>query len=241
MAGITADLDTPATTVGVAITASTFAMAAFILLGAKLGAKFGTRRMFQLAIVIHGLGMLGVALSQSPVMLFIAQAASGSVIALISPALVVIIASNFKGQQQAQAIGFLAAAIPAAGVLALLIAGAFGSTIGWRWTFILVVALAVVNLLLSFRLKKVPAIPDVKIDLVGALIVAVSVILLSFGSNGLSSWGVLLAGPNAPFSIVGPRRRPCSSCSASSGRSCSSCGPGAGRRRGSRSSSIWRC
>ncbi len=42
-----------------------------------------------------------------------------------------------------------------------------------------------------------------KIDLVGAAIVAVSVILLSFGSNGLSSWGVLLAGPNAPFNIAG--------------------------------------
>ncbi len=39
MAGITADLDTPATTVGVAITASTFAMAAFILLGAPSSAR----------------------------------------------------------------------------------------------------------------------------------------------------------------------------------------------------------
>lgn len=203
MAGITTDLDTPATTIGTAITAGTFAMAAFILLGAKIGAKFGTRRVFQIAVAIHGLAMLGVALSVSPAMLFIAQAASGAVIALISPALVVIIASNFKGKQQAQSIGFLAAAIPAAGVLALLIAGAFASTIGWRWTFILVVALAVVNLLLSFRLKKVPAIPDVQIDMVGALIVAVSVIFLSFGSSGLNSWGILLATPNAPFSIAG--------------------------------------
>lgn len=43
MAGITTDLDTPATSVGTAITAGTFAMAAFILLGAKVGARFGTR------------------------------------------------------------------------------------------------------------------------------------------------------------------------------------------------------
>jgi MFS family permease len=42
-------------------------------------------------------------------------------------------------------------------VLALILAGWFANTIGWRWSFILMVALAVVNLLLSFMLKKVPA------------------------------------------------------------------------------------
>lgn len=203
MGGITSDLDTPATTVGTAITAGTFAMAAFILLGAKVGAKFGSRRVFQIAVVIHGLAMLGVALSVSPAMLFIAQAASGAVIALIAPALVVFIAANFKGKQQASAIGFLAAAIPAAGVLALLIAGAFASTIGWRYSFMLVAGLAVVNLILSFRLKKIPAMPEVQIDWAGAMIAASSVILLSFGFSGLNSWGVFFASASAPFTVLG--------------------------------------
>lgn len=203
MAGITTDLNTPATTVGTAITASTFAMAAFILLGAKLGAKFGSRKVFQIAVVIHGLAMAGVALAASPAMLFIAQAASGVVIAAISPALTVFIATNFKGRQQAQAIGFLAAAIPAAGVLALLIAGAFASTIGWRFSFALVVGLAVINLILSFRVKKVPAMGDVPIDWTGAIIAAISIILLSFGFSGLSSWGLLFATSAAPFAILG--------------------------------------
>lgn len=203
MAGITTDLDTPATSVGTAITAGTFAMAAFILLGAKVGAKFGSRGVFQIAVLIHALAMAGVALSISPAMLFIAQAASGAVIALIAPALVVFIAANFSGKQQAQAIGFLAAAIPAAGVLALLIAGGFASTIGWRWSFALVVGLGAINLLLSFRIKKVPAMPEVAIDWVGAFIAAGSVILLSFGFSGLNSWGVLFATDTAPFQVLG--------------------------------------
>ncbi|GAA3159131.1 hypothetical protein GCM10020255_041310 [Rhodococcus baikonurensis] len=164
MAGITTDLDTPATSVGTAITAGTFAMAAFILLGAKIGARYGTRSVFQIAVAIHGLAMAAVALSQSPAMLFVAQAASGAVIALIAPALTVFIATNFSGDQQAKAIGYLAAAIPAAGVLALLIAGSFATTIGWRYSFALVVALAVVNLILSFRVKPVPPQKDITID-----------------------------------------------------------------------------
>lgn len=131
MQGITPDLNTPATNIGTAIAAGTVAMAAFILLGANVGAKFGSRKVFHVAVAIHGLSMAAVALSVSRVMPFVAQALSGAVIALIAPALVVFIAADFKGEQQARSIGFLAAAIPAAGVLALLIAGSFASTIGW--------------------------------------------------------------------------------------------------------------
>ena len=203
MQGITTDLDTPATSVGTAITAGTFAMAAFILLGAKVGAKYGSRLVFQIAVVIHGLAMAAVALSVTPAMLFVAQAASGAVIALIAPALVVFIAANFHGRQQATAIGYLAAAIPAAGVLALLIAGTFASTIGWRYSFGLIVLLAAVNLLLSFRLKPVPPLAGVTIDWVGALLAAGAVICLSFGFSGLNSWGVVVATDAAPFTILG--------------------------------------
>ncbi len=133
MQGITTDLNTAATSVGTAITAGTFAMAAFILLGAKIGAKYGSRRVFQIAVAIHGAAMAAVALSVSPAMLFVAQAASGAVIALIAPALVVFIATSFQGEQQAKAIGFLAAAIPAAGVLALLIAGCGVAVVAIAW------------------------------------------------------------------------------------------------------------
>ncbi|MDN3497034.1 MFS transporter [Planococcus sp. APC 4015] len=203
MAGITTDLDTPATSVGTAITAGTFAMAAFILLGAKIGARFGTRGVFQIAVAIHALAMAGVALSMSPAMLFIAQASSGAVIALIAPALTVFIATNYHGDRQAKAIGLLAAAIPLAGVMALILAGWFAETIGWRWSFALMVALGAVNLLLSFRVKKVPAQPDLTIDWTGAFLAAGAIILLSFGFSGLNAWGLWEATGQAPFDILG--------------------------------------
>ena len=203
MQGITTDLHMPATSVGTAITTGTFAMASFILLGAKLGAKFGSRRVFQIAVVVHALSMAAIAASVSPVMLFVAQAASGAVIALMAPALVVFISTSYSGGQQAKAIGYLAAAIPAAGVLALLIAGSFASGIGWRWSFVLVAVLGVVNLLLSFRFKPVPAQRTLAIDWPGALLAAGSIILLSFGFSGLTSWGAFRATPGAPFSVLG--------------------------------------
>ncbi|MGO4298850.1 MFS transporter [Leifsonia sp. RAF41] len=203
MAGITHDLGIAATSVGTAITAGTFAMAAFILLGAKVGSRFGSKGVFQIAVSIHALAMLGVALAPNGSVLFIAQAASGAVIALIAPALTVFIASNYHGKQQATAIGLLAAAIPLAGVLALLIAGTFATGIGWRWSFVLMVGLGAVNLLLSTALKKVRSQPLLNIDWVGAAIAAVSIILLSFGFSGLEPWGLVLASDGAPFTILG--------------------------------------
>ena len=107
MAGITTDLNIAATSIGTAITAGTFSMAAFILLGAKIGSRFGSKGVFQIALLIHGVAMLGIALAPTGEVLFISQAASGAVIALIAPALTVFIATNYKGNQQGVAIGLL--------------------------------------------------------------------------------------------------------------------------------------
>lgn len=203
MAGLTSDLNIPATSIGTAITTGTFSMAAFILLGAKIGAKYGTKRVFQIALFIHALSMALVAFAVNGTMLFIGQALGGAVIALIAPALTVLIAANYKGKQQAEAIGFLAAAIPGAGILALLIAGNFANTIGWRYSFVLVVVLGLINLFLSTRLKKIDPQSYLDIDWKGAALSSSAIIMLSFGFSLMNSWGFLLAKPDAPFSILG--------------------------------------
>jgi MFS family permease len=203
MAGLTQDLNIPATAIGTAITTGTFAMASFIMLGAKIGSKYGTKRVFQIAVFIHALSMALVAFAANGPMLYIGQALGGAVIALIAPALTVLIAANYSGKQQASAIGFLAAAIPGAGILALLIAGNFANTIGWRWSFILVVALGFVNLLLSTKLKKIEPQSALQIDWKGAVLSSSAIILLSFGFSFLSSWGAFRARSGAPFDILG--------------------------------------
>ena len=84
--------------------------------------------------------------------------------ALVAPSLTVIIAHNYQGRQQGQAIGFLASAIPLAQVVSLLIAGAFSSSIGWRWSFVLLAVLGIANITLSFRLPPIPPRPEVVTD-----------------------------------------------------------------------------
>lgn len=203
IAGITEDLGIPATAVGTALTTGTFAMAGFILLGAKLGAKMGIRRAFQIGVVVPAIAAFAIATAQSGPQLFIAQAVSGASVALSAPALTVLIAKNYRGRQQAQAIGFLASAIPLAQVISLLIAGYFASTIGWRWSFVLVGGIGILNFVLSWLLKPIPAERELTIDWRGAALSSAAIISISFGFSGLVAWGLFTATPAAPFTIFG--------------------------------------
>ena len=85
------------------------------------------------------------------------------------------------------------------GALAFFVAGFLTTTVSWRVSFGLLAVLSVIIFLLSFRLARIPRDAEVKIDLVGAVLAAVAIILISVGFNNLNNWGVVLANSNAPW------------------------------------------
>jgi MFS family permease len=200
---ISEELNAPATAVGTALVVYSLFVAAFVMVGAKIGKRFGSRLIFQVGVVGHGAAMGLMAISTSESMMVNAQAVAGLAAALLVPTLVVLTAVTYQGKQQAQALGLIAAAPAVSGVLAFLVAGYLGTALSWRYSFGLLVVLAAAVLVLSFRLKPVERYDDVKIDGIGAILAALGVILISFGANNLNSWGVLLAGPGAPFDVLG--------------------------------------
>jgi len=202
MSGMVASFDTAPTTVGTAIVMYSLAVSGFVMLGAKLGQRFGSKRIFQVVVAIFGLAMLLMVLSPTATIMIAAQGVAGLAAAALVPTLVALIANHYKGRQQAEAVGWLGSARAIAGVLAFVIVG-FVAAINWRLAFGLLIVHSAAILLLSFRLKPSEAKPDVKIDVGGVLLSAVGIILLAFGVNNLRGWGVLLASPAAPFSVVG--------------------------------------
>jgi len=201
--GIVEDLGIPASSVGLALTTATFAMAGFVLIGARLAARLGVNRALQIGLIGPTVAAIVISVTNVGWSLFAVQALSGTTVALVTPSLTVIIAGNYQGQQQSQAIGFLASAIPLAQVVSLLIAGAFASSIGWRWSFVLLAVLGVINIALSFRLPSIAPRPEVVIDWIGAALSASGVILLSAGFSFLNAWGLIGAKEAAPFEIAG--------------------------------------
>jgi predicted MFS family arabinose efflux permease len=203
MSGMVEAFGAPPTTIATGIVAYSMIVAGFVMLGAKLIQKLGTLKVFRVAIVVFGCAQALMTFSPNATSMIIAQALCGAAAAIIVPSLVALIAENYHGQQQATAVGALGSARAGAGVVAFLVGGILGTYIGWRPAFGLLMGVSALVLLLSFRLKPDQGRPNVTIDGVGVILAAGSIILISFGFNNLNGWGFGLAGPNAPFSLLG--------------------------------------
>ena len=203
LGGMVESFKVPPTTIATGIVSYSMLVAGFVMLGAKLTQRFGALHVFRVAVVVFGCAQALMTFSPSATMMITAQALSGAAGAVIVPSLVALIAENYKGTQQATALGALGSARAGAGVLAFLIGGVLGTFIGWRPAFGILIAVSALVLLLSFRLRPDEGRPDVKIDMVGVVLAAAAIILISFGFNNLNRWGLGLAAPNAPFDLLG--------------------------------------
>src|SRR5262249_15021665 len=159
------------------------------------------RLVFQVGMVVHGLAMGGMALSGSVNEMIGAQAEAGPAAGAAGPAVVVLIAEHYRGQQPSHALGDPGGGQASAGVLALLVVGVLGAALSWRYAFGLLLFIAGLVLGLSFKLGTIKRISGIQIDFVGAILAAASITLISLGFNNLNSWGFLLATPDAPFNL----------------------------------------
>lgn len=197
------DLNAPATAIGTAIVVYSLFVAALVMLGSKVGKLLGARLVFQVSALAHGISMGMMAVSRDANTMNTAQAIAGVAAALLVPTLVVLIAANYQGRQQEQALGVLASAPAIASGLAFVIAGVLSTLLSWRYSFGLLLFVSIAVLILSFRLKPVPRTPGVKIDLVGVVLSGFAIGLILIGFNNINSWGLLLAKADAPFNILG--------------------------------------
>ena len=203
LGGIVEDFNSSPSIVSTALVVYSLAVAAFVMLGSKLGKMFGARNMFQVGVIFHALAMAGMALSTSTTMMIQMQAIAGLAAAILVPTLVVMIADHYKGAQQSQSLGLLGASQAIAGVLAFLVIGVVGTLVSWRWGFGLIVLIAAAVFLLSFRLNNIRREAKVKIDWIGAGLAALAIILISLGFNNIKAWGLLVANPDAPYNVLG--------------------------------------
>src|SRR4030095_15147197 len=105
---IVEDLNTTVTGVQSAITMYTLVMAAFMLVGAKLGDIWGRDRVFAIGLAVYGLGSFTTAISPNlGVLLFGWSLIEGLGAALVIPAIAALIAANYDGKERALAYGII--------------------------------------------------------------------------------------------------------------------------------------
>jgi MFS family permease len=188
---IVSDLDTTIAGVQLAITAYTLVMAAFMLVGAKLGDIWGRDRAFGVGLAVYGVGSLTTALSPNLAVLLVGWSlVEGLGAVLVIPALAALIAANYEGKERAFAYGIIGGVAGAAIAAGPLIGGWVTTTFSWRWVFAGEVVIVIVILLVHRRMKRAPRPLDPpKLDLGGTALSAVGLGLVVFGILKSSTWG----------------------------------------------------
>jgi MFS family permease len=188
---IVEDLDTTIQGVQLAITAYTLVMAAFMLVGAKIGDIWGRERAFAIGLAVYGTGSGITAVSPNlPTLLFGWSLIEGLGAIMVIPAIAALIAANYEGKERALAYGIIGGVAAAAIAVGPVIGGFVTSTWTWRLVFGGEVVAVVVILLLRGRLKPSPkAERQPRLDIVGAALSAIGLALVVFGILGSSSWG----------------------------------------------------
>ena len=203
LGGMVEDFGVPPTTASTTIVVYGLAVAALVMTGAKIGQRIGWLQVFRVVILMFAASSAIMILSPSAGWAIAGQGLAGASAAIIVPSLVALIAENYRGDQQATAVGSLGSARAISGVSAFLIGGALGTFVGWRPLFGVTLAIAIVVFALSFTFRSDRGDPTVVIDPIGAVLIGASVVSLTLGFNNLNSWGLLFAESGAPFSVLG--------------------------------------
>ena len=199
IATVAKDVGTTVTGIQTAITFYTLVMAAFMITGGKLGQMWGRKRAFSIGLVIYACGSTTTALAPNLTVLIIGWSVlEGLGAALIMPAVVALVASNFGRAERPKAYGLVASAGAIAVAAGPLIGGAFTTYLSWRLVFVSEVLIVAVILVMTRKMADSPAESGVKLDYVGTVLSALGLGLVVYGVLRSGSWGFVQAKPDAP-------------------------------------------
>ena len=199
IATVAKDVGTTVTGIQTAITFYTLVMASLMITGGKLGQILGRKRAFAIGCVIYGCGSLITAFAGNLAVLILGWSVlEGAGAALIMPAIVALVASNFARDQRPRAYGLVASAGAIAVAAGPLIGGLFTTYLSWRWVFAGEVLIVLIILVLTRRIADNPPEEGARLDLAGTALSALGLGLVVYGILRSGTWGFVQPKAGAP-------------------------------------------
>lgn len=158
-------------------------IASFMLFGSKLQDILGRKKTFLLGLGIYATGTIIATLSLNAGMLLIGWAVlEGIGAAMMFPATTTIIGANYEGKDRITAFGIWGGIAAVGAAIGPIVGGVFTTYLTWRLVF--ASELVFVALILIFRhylSESEPALKWKDLDIVGALLSVVSMVLIVLG------------------------------------------------------------
>jgi EmrB/QacA subfamily drug resistance transporter len=165
----------------------------FLILGGRVADLVGRRRLFLFGLALFAVASTVSGLAQDSGMLVASRFAQGLGEAIASPAALSLAVLMFDDpKERAKAVGIWGGLAGLGGTLGVILSGVITSYASWRWIFLINVPIAAVVLVVAPRLvKESRASRRERVDVVGALLVTSSLVLIVYGllQAASHSWG----------------------------------------------------
>jgi MFS family permease len=202
---IVRDLDTNVSAVQGVIAMYSLVMASLMLVGGKLGALRGVKRMFILGVLIYGAGTVLAAASWNITSLALGWSLlEGVGAALILPLAYALLVTSYSPREQAIGFGILGGVAASAGAVGPILGGVLTTYASWRWGFAgeVLIALALLPFAL-YVVDKRTAGAEMTLDWGGAALSVAGLFSLVLGLILAGRYGWWAS--RRPFSLNGTR------------------------------------
>lgn len=187
---IIADLKTNLSAIEWIISGYALSFAALLITFGRLGDIFGQKRLFCLGLIIFTISSLFSGEAHSAAVLITARLFQGAGGAMLSPAVLSIISSTFKGRERAVAFGAFGAISGLAVAVGPILGGWLTTYHSWRWIFRVNIPIGIIGLILAILIvKEVKAEKKEKIDFGGMITSGLGFFFLVFGLIEGQSYG----------------------------------------------------
>jgi MFS family permease len=176
------------------VNAYTLTFAGFLMLGGRAADLFGRKRIFLLGLGLFTVCSLVGGLAQNGDWLILARAAQGLGGAVLAPATLSLLTTNFPDpDQRRKALGAWSATAASGAAIGVLLGGVLTDVLDWRWVLFVNVPIGAVLMVVTFM-----AVPESKastaarsLDVAGALTITGGLAVLVYGIVGtdVHSWG----------------------------------------------------